>query len=77
MRITLLLILIAITQAGLYQKYYEEALTIAKAMSFDQKIGQAMQVDFEAFKHDHITDEKQASDLFLGSLLVGGNGAPD
>ena len=73
----LFLTLLVLTLSGVYQQRYNEALSIAKAMTLDQKIGQAMQVDFEAFKHDGYTDEKMAANLFLGSVLIGGNGMPN
>ena len=46
-------------------------------MTLDQKIGQVLQVDFGALGHDHITDDNIARNLYLGSLLIGGNGMPD
>ena len=78
MRITLLLALVlTVLSAGIYQERYDEAYKIAQAMTLDQKIGQMLQVDFQAVGHDHITDEQIAINLHLGSLLVGGNGMPD
>lgn len=46
-------------------------------MSLDQKIGQTIQVDFYSITNRGNTDPAQAIKFHFGSLLVGGNGAPD
>ena len=73
----LLIVILSLTHSVVYQKYYDEAYRIAVAMTLDQKIGQAMQVDFGAFSAKNKTDENEAVKLHLGSLLVGGDGCPD
>ena len=80
MRISVALVLSALlllADAGLFQKYYDEALAIAKAMTLDQKIGQTIQIDFGAIANSSGMFPEEAAKYFLGSLLVGGNGAPD
>lgn len=77
LKISLLLLLASLSQQGIYQKYYDEGYRIAVAMSLDQKIGQCLQVDFNAFNDKKGTDETLAAKLHLGSLLVGGDGMPD
>lgn len=76
-KILIVLALLIFTHQSIYQKYYDEAYSIAVAMSLDQKIGQTLQVDFTAFNTKSGTDEKEAAKLHLGSLLVGGDGMPD
>lgn len=71
------IILISATQASIYQKYYDEAYSIAAAMTIDQKIGHTVQLDLYALADKNGTDPALASKLHLGSVLVGGNGAPD
>lgn len=68
--------LVLLTQAGIYDTYYAEALKIAQAMTLDQKIGQTIQADFYAITSKGKTSFSEAASLHLGSLLVGGNGAP-
>ena len=70
------LVLLFTVQAAVYDKYYAEALKIAKAMNLEQKIGQTIQADFYAITSKDKTDPNEAVSLNLGSLLVGGNGAP-
>jgi len=72
-----LAILIVSTQSSIYQRYYDEAYSIAAAMSVDQKIGQTIQLDFGAVSSKNGTDPVVASKMHLGSLLVSGNGVPD
>jgi hypothetical protein len=50
------LTLLLITHCSIYQKYYDEAYSIAVAMTLDQKIGQIMQVEFGAFSAKNKTD---------------------
>lgn len=50
--IFLILILTFTVESALFQKYYDEALTIAKSMTIEQKVGQCIQVDFGAFLND-------------------------
>jgi hypothetical protein len=45
-------------------------------MTLDQKIGQTIQADFDAITEKSVTDPTLATTFALGSLLVGGNGAP-
>ena len=52
-------------------------MSIAEAMTLDQKIGQTLQIDFYSFSKDGVTSPEQAIKLSLGSILVGGNGSPD
>lgn len=73
----ILISLILIADSSVYQKYYDEALTIAKAMTIEEKVGQAIQVDFGAFQNDTGFYPEIAAEYYLGSLLVGGNGAPN
>lgn len=77
MKFTVLLTLVALTLAGIYEPYYQQAYQIAVAMSLDQKIGQCMQVDFSTFSHKNKSDPAQAIKLHLGSLLIGGDGMPN
>lgn len=72
-----MVLLLVVTHQSIYQKYYDEGYRIAVAMSLDQKIGQTLQVDFNAFNTKKGTDETEAAKLHLGSLLVGGDGMPD
>jgi hypothetical protein len=76
-KILLGVILLSLAQASIYQKYYDDAYKIAVAMSLDQKIGQCLQVDFNALNTKKGTDETEAIKLHLGSLLIGGDGTPD
>lgn len=78
MKITLLVLttLLLSINAGIYDTYYAEALKIAQAMTLDQKIGQTIQADFYAITSKGKTNYAEAVSLHLGSLLVGGNGAP-
>jgi len=55
-KILLVLMLVLVTHQARYQKYYDEAYRIAVAMSQDQKIGQCLQVDFNAFNTKKGTD---------------------
>jgi beta-glucosidase len=77
MRILVLAVILCIALAGIYQPYYDEAYSIAVAMTFDQKIGQCLQVDFGAFSNKNKTNDQEAVKLHLGSLLVGGDGMPN
>lgn len=70
-------LLLAMSHESIYQKYYDEAYEIAAAMTIDQKIGQTIQADFYSLQKKNITDPADAIKFNLGSLLVGGNGAPD
>jgi hypothetical protein len=72
-----LVLLITVAHCGIYQKYYDEAYSIAAAMTLDQKIGHTVQLDFYSVTGKNGTDPTIASKLHLGSLLIGGNGAPD
>lgn len=65
------------TRESIFQPYYAEAYKIAAAMTVDQKIGQVLQVDFNAITGKKGTDPEEAIKLNLGSLLVGGDGTPD
>lgn len=58
MKINLLavLCLLLVAHCSIYQKYYDEGYRIAVAMSLDQKIGQILQVEFEAFSAKNKTD---------------------
>jgi hypothetical protein len=78
MKILFLVLLVVFLQvnAGIYSGYYDEALKIAKAMTVEQKIGQTIQADFYALTSKGKTDYSEAVSLHLGSVLVGGNGAP-
>jgi hypothetical protein len=77
MKILAFLLVLVLAHASIYQKYYDEAYSIAAAMNVDQKIGQTVQLDFYAVSDKNGTDPVLASKWHLGSLLVGGNGAPD
>jgi hypothetical protein len=55
-KLFVLLCLLLVAQCSIYQKYYDEAYRIAVAMSLDQKIGQILQVEFEAFSAKNKTD---------------------
>lgn len=70
-------ILLLCVQTAVFDRYYDEAYTIAASMSLDQKIGQTIQVDFYAMVGKNGTTQTDAVKLALGSLLVGGNGCPD
>ncbi len=39
-----LIVILAGVQCSIYQKYYDEAYSIAVAMTLDQKIGQTIQL---------------------------------
>jgi beta-glucosidase len=71
------LLLLALVNASIYDKYYQEAYTIAVSMSLDQKIGQTIQLDFYGLANKNGTTDADAIKYSLGSLLVGGNGCPD
>jgi len=73
--ITILLVIHA--NSAVFEKYYDEAYTIAASMSLDQKIGQTIQVDFYSMVGKNGTTSADAIKFALGSLLVGGNGCPD
>jgi len=73
---TLLLLVISI-KAGGFDKYYDEAYTIAASMTLDQKIGQTIQVDFYGLTSKVGTTSSDAIKYSLGSILMGGNGCPD
>lgn len=45
-------------------------------MTIDQKIGQTIQLTFDGITEKQITNPQEALTYALGSLLVGGNGAP-
>lgn len=79
MKITLILaaLLVLCVRTAVFNKYYDEAYTIAASMTLDQKIGQTIQVDFYAMASKNGTASTEAVKLALGSLLVGGNGCPD
>jgi hypothetical protein len=49
-------LLIVFTNQSIYQKYYQEAYNVAVAMTLDQKIGQILQVDFNALTTKNGTD---------------------
>lgn len=72
-----LLLLFGLVQATIYQKYYDEAYSIAAAMTVDQKIGQTVQLDLYSVVDKNGTDPTLALKWHLGSLLIGGNGVPD
>jgi beta-glucosidase len=72
----LLLLTVHLTSA-VYEKNYDEAYTIAVSMSLDQKIGQTIQVDFYGITSKTGTSASDAIKYSLGSILIGGNGAPD
>lgn len=74
--VTLLLLVISIN-SGNFDKYYDEAYTIAASMSLDQKIGQTIQVDFYGITSKNGTTVSDAIKYSLGSILIGGNGCPD
>ena len=78
-KITLIVaaLLVLCVRTAIFEKYYDEAYTIAASMSVDQKIGQTIQVDFYAMANKNGTTSAEAVKLALGSLLVGGNGCPD
>lgn len=46
-------------------------------MTLEQKIGQTVQLDFNTLTTKNGTDPTLAEKMHLGSILVGGNGAPD
>lgn len=73
----LIVLIIFAANSSIYQKYYDEAYSIAAAMTLDQKIGQTIQLDFYGVTGKNGTDATTASKLHLGSLLVSGNGVPD
>lgn len=70
-------VVLAVAQCSIYHKYYDEAYSIAAAMTLDQKIGQTVQLDLYALTNKNGTEPSLASKLHLGSVLVGGQGAPD
>lgn len=74
--LVLLLLTVYLTSA-VYDKHYSEAYTIAASMSLDQKIGQTIQVDFYGITSKTGTSASDAVKYALGSILIGGNGAPD
>jgi hypothetical protein len=71
------ILLLITVHCGMYQKYYDEAYSIAAAMTLDQKLGQTIQLDLYSVTGKNGTDATLASKLHLGSVLIGGNGAPD
>ena len=76
-QVCLIFILILSIQCSIYQKYYDEGYSIAASMTLEEKIGQTVQLDFYALSTKNGTDPSLAARMHLGSLLVGGNGAPD
>jgi hypothetical protein len=71
------LFLLILSNSSIYNKYYEEAYTIAASMTIDQKIGQTIQLDFYGLTGKTGTTSADAIKFSLGSILVGGNGCPD
>lgn len=71
-----LVLLLLLGRASIYDRYYAEAVKIAEGMTLDQRIGQTIQSDFYAITEKGVTDPAVAQSFHLGSLLVGGNGAP-
>lgn len=74
--ILIAILLASLASASIYDQYYEEAKKIAEAMTLEQKIGQTIQADIQGITEKESTNPQEAADLFLGSLLVGGNAAP-
>lgn len=79
MKISLLILILFVfyVDASIYQKYYQEAYTIAASMNLEQKIGQTIQLDFYGLTGKNGTTSAGATKYNLGSVLVGGNGCPD
>ena len=75
--IIIAVLLVLCVQTTMFERYYDEAYTIAASMTVDQKIGQTIQVDFYAMVNKNGTTQTDAVKFALGSLLVGGNGCPD
>lgn len=71
------LLLFICVSSAVFDKYYQEAYTIAASMSLDQKIGQTIQLDFYGLTTKSGTSNADAIKYALGSILVGGNGCPD
>ncbi len=61
-----------------YTRYYDECKKIVASMTVDQKIGQTLQVDFNALtdKLKSQTDPAQAVTWALGGLMITGDMAP-
>jgi hypothetical protein len=72
-----LFLLLLVANCSIYQKYYDEAYSIAAAMTLEQKLGQTIQLDFYSVTDKNGTDPALASKLHLGSLLLDGDGVPD
>lgn len=78
MKISILLLVLTLTSSSVFRDNYDEAYKIAMAMTDNQKIGQTMQVDFYAITtNKNITEPTEAIKNFFGSLLVGGDAAPN
>ena len=79
MKISILiaLLLVSYVSSTVFEKYYQEAYTIAASMNLQQKIGQTIQVSFDALTGKNGTTSADAIKYALGSVLVGGNGCPD
>ena len=73
----IILLLALYVNSAVFEKYYQEAYTIAASMNVDQKIGQTIQLDFYGLTGKTGTTSAEAIKFSLGSLLVGGNGCPD
>mgnify|MGYP002345191529 FL=1 len=73
----LVALLVLAVHCTIYDKLYDEAFKITQAMTIDQKIGQTLQVDFQALAGKNSTDQSLALKYFLGSVLIGGDGVPD
>jgi hypothetical protein len=71
------LLLITYVNSSLYDKYYQEAYTVAASMTLLQKIGQTVQVDVYGITEKNGTTNADAIKYALGSILISGNGCPD
>ncbi len=73
--ILLALLVCSICQDTTYTKYYDECKKIVADMTLQQKIGQTLQIDFNAITNDEKqqTDPTQAVTWAVGGLLMNGN----
>lgn len=75
--ITVVVCLLVVSQATIYDKYYNEAYKVTQAMQLDHKIGQTIQADFAMLTTKTGTDQSLALKYSLGSVLAAGDGVPD
>lgn len=74
---TLLFLILCLSRASIYDKYYSAALKITQAMTLEQKIGQTAAVDFYGITSKNVTSPDEALKMGFGSLFVSATGTPN